>query len=874
MNARVWLAASISVCVSTSAAAAPHAAAPATPLRFERNQGQTDRRVRFVSRNPRFTLFLTDTALVVSLPRSHDTLSSVRMTFEGARPTAAIEGVGDVTGLNNYFRGHDSSAWQGGVKGYGSVRYTGIYRGIDLVLYGRERHVEYDFIVAPRANPALIRLRIDGGAPSVDDSGDLRIATGAGIVTLSRPVVYQDGPRGRHRIDGGYVRLSRRDVGFRIGRYDRSLPLVIDPVLAYSTYLGGSDWDFASDLTVDAAGNAYVCGYTASLNFPTTIGQTLYGGSYDAFVAKLRPDGTLAWATYLGGSGFDNCGTLAVDAQGFVYTAGGTTSPDFPVHGGVQSTLNGTDDGFIAKLTPDGSTIVYSSYLGGSGSDGVAAVAIDRSGAAYVTGVTTAGDFPLVAPIRSQYGGGFTDAFVAKVTAAGDELEFSTLMGGNDSDEPSSIALGPGGDIFVGGMTRSSDFPVVAPLQPQYHGLFDGFLFKLSPDASTVLYSTYLGTPDFDAVGDLKPFDDGTLLVAGYAGFGFPVTPGVFGPYTHGRTDAFVSRLSADGARFVFSTYFGGNGDDGANVDVDPAGHLWIAGNTTSTNLPLNNALQPANGDGGWYQDAYVAELSSDATELLFSTYLGGSDIDSGIGFGVDGLGNVYLAGQTASTDFPTVDPILGAASGPRDAFVARIVMNHAPVADAGPDQIASADATCRASVTLDGSGSTDPDGDRLTYAWSGAFGAATGVTPAISAAVGTQTIALSVSDGDGGTASDAMQLTVNNTVPPAVTDLAATPSTLTPPDHRMVDVTIAALVAPACGTTATCQIVSVSSNEPANAEGDGNTDPDWVIADPLHLQLRAERSGTGSGRVYTIDVRCTDSARNSTMKSVIVTVP
>jgi hypothetical protein len=874
MIARLSLLATILAGVTGSAAAAPPVAAPAMPLRFEQNEGQTDPRVRFMSRDSRFTMFLTDEALVMSLAGGHQRPSSVRMTFEGARRSPRIEGVGEVTGTTNYFRGHDPSAWQTGIGGYSSVRYTGLYRDVDLVVYGRDRRVEYDFIVAPGAKPAAIRLHVDGGTPSIDDSGDLQIATTSGTVTLSRPILYQDAPEGRRRIEGGYVQLTKHDVGFRVGRYDRSRPLVIDPVLAYSTYLGGSDWDFASDLRVDAAGNAYVCGYTASLNFPTTSGQRPFGGSYDAFVAKLYPNGTLAWSTYLGGSGFENCQNMAVDPDGFVYAVGVTTSPNFPVAGGFQSALNGGGDGFVTKLDPSGSQLVYSSYLGGSGSDDIAAVAIDASGAAYVAGVTTSTDFPLVAPVRPQYGGGFFDAFVAKVMPAGDSLQFSTFMGGSGDDQATAIAVGPGGEVYVGGLTPSADFPVVAPLQAQLRGLFDGFVFKLSADGSTVLYSTYLGTSDFDVVNSLKALDDGTLLVAGYAGFGFPVTPGVFGSFFHGRTDAFVSRLSANGQQFIFSTYLGGNRDDvAARVDVDPAGHIWIGGSTQSTDLPMRNPLQNVNGDGGCCQDAFVAEFSSDAKQLLFSTYLGGSNIDSGIGFGVDGIGNVYVAGQTVSPDFPTVNPIIATQSGPRDAFVARIVVNHPPVANAGPDRTVYADAMCRANVTLDGSASSDPDNDPLTYAWSGAFGTAAGVQPTISAVVGTQTVGLTVSDGDGGTASDAVQITVNNTVLPTIDQLTATPSSLAPPDHRMVDVSIAALVTPACGTTAGCQIVSVSSNEATNGTGDGNTATDWVITGPLTVQLRAERSGNGSGRVYTVTVRCTDSAGNSSTRSVTVTV-
>jgi len=308
-------------------------------------------------------------------------------------------------------------------------------------------------------------------------------------------------------------------------------------------------------------------------------------------------------------------------------------------------------------------------------------------------------------------------------------------------------------------------------------------------------------------------------------------------------------------------------------VDVDPAGHIWIVGSTSSTNLPMMNPLQGTYGDNYCCQDAFVAEFSANATRLLFSTYLGGTDIDSGTGLGVDAIGNIYVGGQTASPNFPTAAAIISAASGPRDAFVARIEVNHPPTADAGADQQVNGDGTCRASVSLDGSGSADPDGDLLSYAWSGAFGAATGVKPTISVGVGTQTITLLVSDGDGGTASDTVQVAVNNTVPPTIDQVIATPSILTPPDHRMVDVTIGSFVRPACGAAVTCEIVSVTSTEAVNGKGDGNTAADWIITGPLTLQMRAERSGTGPGRAYTIVVRCTDTFGNSSMRSVVVKV-
>jgi PKD domain/Beta-propeller repeat len=848
------------------------------PLRFERNEGQTDAHVRFLSRGHSFTLYLTNDAMVMSFAADGQKASALRIAFAGAKSAADLTGIGEMASRSHYITGRDAHAWRTSVPNYSKVQYQGIYPNIDLVVYGHDRELEYDFIVAPHARPEVIRLAVSGGNVALDDHGDLRITTSSGSVSFSRPHVYQDGDHGRRDIAGEYRAIGTHEIGFAIGSYDTSRPLVIDPVLAYSTYLGGGDWDVANDLKADAAGNAYVCGYTASANFPTTTGQTVSGGGYDAFIAKIRPDGSLEYATYLGGSGFDAADALAVDASGAVYVTGGTNSSDFPVVGALQPSYRGGlgGDAFITKLDPSGSSLVYSTYLGGSGSDGGSAIALDAAGKVYLAGITTSLDFPLVAPLRSQYGGGFFDVFVAKINAAGNVLEYSTYLGGSDSEGALAIALGAAGEIYVGGYTLSSDYPVASAIQPQFHGgVFDGFLTKLSPDGSAMIYSTYLGTSGFDAVGGLKVDVDGTLLVTGYAGFGFPTTPGAyrqtFGGYGH---DAFISRLSADGQRFLFSTYFGGNRDDsGRQIDTDPAGHIWVLGNTDSPNLPMVSPVQGTYGGGIGVQDAFVTEFSADGSQLLFSTYLGGSDIDSGLGLGVDGLGNVSVAGQTASTDFPTVAPIQAVYAGPRDAFVARIVMNHAPTANAGPDQNVRGDANCRATVMLDGTRSSDPDGDPLAYAWTGSFGTAAGPTPQVTLGTGTQAITLTVADGDGGISSDAVQVIVTNSVPPSITSLTPTPSALAPPNHQMVSVSVAAEVAPACGTTASCQIAAVSSNEPEDGLGDGDTAPDWIVTGPLTLQLRAERAGSGSGRVYTILVRCTDSAGNSATRSVTVTV-
>jgi hypothetical protein len=846
------------------------------PLQFEQNVGQVDARVKFFARGHKSTLYLTANEFLLSMTAPGGEMSSVRIAFAGANDAPRVAGVGDVVSHSNYLTGNDRASWRTSVASYSRLRYQDIYPNVDLIVYGHERQIEYDLVIGPHTSPASIRLAVTGGKASVDDLGNLLINTSVGRVSLSRPRAYQNIGHLRREITAGYRVIGSREIGFSVEDYDDTKPLVIDPVLAYSTYLGGSEWDWPNAIKVDRIGNAYICGFTGSLNFPTTTGQMVPGGSSDAFIAKIRPDGSLEYSTFLGGVGADTAQALAVDASGTVTLTGETQSTDFPVIGAMQPTYAGGPggDAFIAKLDASGSTLLYSSYFGGSGTDAGVAITTDGTGTMYVAGLTNSVDFPLVTPLQSRFGGGFADAFLAKLNAEGTALLYSTYLGGSASDEPSGMTVGPAGEIYIVGGTFSNDFPVVAALQSQLSGIEDGFVAKLRADGSALTYSTYLGGSGFDRVNGAKADVDGSVLLSGFSQGGFPTTSGAYQPFFgQGFSDAFVSRLSPDGQRFVFSTYFGGSdAEGGGSITTDAAGRIWVAGGTSSTNLPMVRSVQATYGDGG--QDAFVAEFSATGSQLLFSTYLGGTDLDSALGLDVDGLGNVHVIGETESADFPTVQPFQGAKAGSREVFVASIVMNHAPTADAGPDQTVSADAECRATVRLDGAQSSDPDGDSLSYTWSGSFGSATGPSPLLVLGTGTHVITLAITDGNGGTSFDLVQVTVADTIPPDITRLSATPATLAPPNHQMIQIAVATELAPSCGTTTSCRIVAISSNEPENGTGDGDTSPDWVITGPLTAQLRAERAGSGTSRVYTILVRCTDGAGNSSTGTVTITVP
>jgi hypothetical protein len=593
------------------------------PLSFEANQGQTAAPVNYLARGSGYALFLTPGAAALSLQKpaaanlgpgaapapEGDVL---RMQLVGASATPQVVGLDQLPGTTNYFIGNDPSQWHTNVPSFARVAYQGLYPGVDLVYYGNQRQLEYDFVVAPGASAAVIRLGLQGAeGMALDARGNLVLHTVGGDVVEHAPVLYQQSGGVRQAVSGRFVLEGDGQVGFAVGAYDASRPLIIDPVLSYSTYLGGNGYEEGQDIAVDSAGNAYLIGTTTSTDFPTADAlQAAYGGGlFNAFVAKLDASGTsLVYSTYLGGSGEDNGNDIAVDRAGNAYVTGHTTSTDFPTANPIQATNGGGQDAFVAKLNACGTALVYSTYLGGSGDDLGQGIAVDRAGDAYVTGRTTSADFPTVNPIQAA-NRGFMNAFVAKVNASGTALVYSTYLGGSGEDDGTAIAVDRAGNAYVTGSTSSTNFPTVNPIQ------------------------------------------------AGYGG---------------GNTDAFVAKLNATGTALVYSTYLGGSGEDlGFGIAVDRAGNAYVTGGTDSTNFPTANPIQAANGGS---EDAFVAELDASGTALVYSTYLGGSGFDRGIRIAVDRAGNAYVTGDTQSTDFPTVNPLQAAyGGGSDDAFVAKI---------------------------------------------------------------------------------------------------------------------------------------------------------------------------------------------------------
>ncbi len=676
------------------------------PLSFEANRGQTDRRVKFLSRASGYSLFLTGDEAVFELSGSKaDTKKTkiagtdlalppsmavpkvggmLRMKLLHANVTAKVTGEDELPGTSNYFIGNDRAKWRTNVATYAKVKYEGIYSGIDLVYYGTQRQLEYDFIVAPGADPRRIAFDVRGAKRvSWDEHGDLvlKMEIGEGEIRLHKPVVYQKKENGaRQQIAARYAITGTNRVGFEVADYDASRPLYIDP-LVYSTYLGGSSTDLGYGIAVDSAGNAYVTGYTFSADFPTVNPlQPINDGNYDTFVTKINSAGSaLVYSTFLGGSGGEQGWGIAVDGAGNAYVTGLTTSTDFPTTPGAFQTICGDallcdyGDAFVAKIDSAGSALVYSSYLGGSVGDAGYGIAVDGAGNAYVTGATNSFDFPTMNPLQPTYGG-YGDAFVTKINATGSALVYSTFLGGSRPDAGRSIAVDSAGNAYVAGATYSSNFPTMNPLQPANGGAPDAFVSKLNASGSALVYSTYLGGSDYEVGIGIAVDGAGNAYVTGPTASRDYPTKNPLQPALGGYYDAFVSKLSPTGSGLVYSTYLGGNSPDDAwglgGIAVDSAGNAYVTGSTSSSNFPTVNPLQKKErGDA----DAFVSKLNPTGSALVYSTYLGGTVEEVGTSIAADSSGNAYVTGWTTSTNFPTKNPLQPVYGGNYDAFVAKI---------------------------------------------------------------------------------------------------------------------------------------------------------------------------------------------------------
>ena len=687
------------------AAAFAAAAAPTTgtygrlPLLFERNEGQVDPAVRFLSRGRGYSLYLTASEAALRLTGEAEAgTATVRWQVVGADPEARISGERAQATKSNYFIGADRSKWRTGVANYGQVRYAGVYPGIDLVYHGSQRQVEYDFVVAPKGDPKRIRLHFDGiESLHVGRDGELVLRTTQGDIVQPRPIVYQERNGKRQLVKGSYALLGNNEIGFKLGRYDRSRELVIDPVIVYSTFFGGTFYEEGDALAADSDGNAYMAGPTLSPSFPgsaSIVLQPQTAGDYDVFIAKINPQGTaVVWATYLGGSGAgDYCEGIAVDSSGNVIVSGDTNSTDFPLSNAVQSTYGGSiRDSWVTKINAAGTAIVYSTYLGGTADEGNLDVAVDGSGNAYVVGHTASSAFAGVTGGSLQpANAGSSDGYLVKLTSAG-AVGYATFLGGTAADNVSDVVLDASGNAYLSGRTSSTNFPGVtgSSLQPANAGSWDAFIAKINAAGSAILWATYLGGSSEDRSSSIDRDSSGNLVVAGST---YSTTfPGVTGSSIQstlaGTRDAFVTKLNSDASAILWSTYLGGSNDETvplSGIGLDASGNVYVGGFTLSTTFPgvTGSSFQPAH--GGAY-DGFLAKINAAGSAIVWATFLGGSGWDMVWALDVDAAGNVYASGYAESSSLPgvTSDAIQptnlgGNEDGPGDAFLIKIT-------DSGP---------------------------------------------------------------------------------------------------------------------------------------------------------------------------------------------
>jgi len=702
------------LCATCSAA---QVRADQLPRTFEANRGQTDARVRFLSRGPGYVLFLTPTSAIFSLGGKDSPTETLEMTFLGVDPAAEPPaGSGSLEGQSNYYLQPDPGTWLTGIPNYSEVRYSALYREIDVAFHWNQQQVEHDFIVHPGADPRAIRLRFVGARDlRLDATGSLVATVGTGKLAFHRPELYQEWKGVRRAVRGAYVLGKDGHAGFQVGHYDRRRDLLIDPVLSYSTFLTANNDTQIHAIAVDSSGSAYVTGTTFATNFPTQAPvQANLRGSTDAFVTKFSVAGNaLIYSTYFGGTDFDDGNAIAVDSAGNAYvtgrgTPGLTTSP-----GAFMSACPGIcNTPFVAKFLPDGS-LGFSTFTGGSNASS-RAIAVDSSGNSYITGTTASDDLPVVNPFQSSFNGPIststTNAFVQKLNATGTALLYSTYFGG--SSDPylwgeiiaEGIAVDPSGNIYIAGSAGGA-IPVKNPLQagPAVRNVGNAFISKFTPDGSALVYSTYLGGSG-DGLGGSG--DQANAIAADAAGNAyvtgstvsadFPFSENAFQTTCIGvvnsscpSSQVFALKLDPTGSQLLYSTFIGpGHGNA---VAVDTSGNAYIAGDTASPYFPSLNAIENSLQQQSGFTNAFVTELDRSGNPVVSSFLGGATTTDAANGIALDPAGNVYIAGSTSDTmsnndtaDFPLVNPFQNKPLAPA-GFVAKVSPSAGPAISVSP---------------------------------------------------------------------------------------------------------------------------------------------------------------------------------------------
>ncbi|HEY9829649.1 MAG TPA: DUF4114 domain-containing protein [Stenomitos sp.] len=731
------------------------------PLSFIANAGQANSDVHFQVRGAGHTIFFTASEIILSAtePVEDQLVSSVvRSQLVGANPNPSIVGLNPLPGVANFLLGNDPSQWYTNVSTYGGVVYQNVYEGIDRVFKGTEGELKSEFIVAPGADPGQIRMNFSGvESIQLRDDGALVLQTPLGELIEEAPYIYQEINGEQQVVQGAYTLLGNNQVGFTLGTYNPAYTLVIDPVLEYSTYLGGNGASFTgfgvtsneiAAMTVDnTTGSAYLTGFTPSANFPTTPG--VYDPTFndnlpfligDAFVTKLNPTGTgVEFSTFFGGSLFDTGVGLTLDNTGNIYVVGATNSLNLPTVNPFQANFGGglDVDTFVAKFNPTGTQLLYSTYLGGNQRDGAFNIVLEAEDSVYISGQTSSATFPVtVNAFQATYNGN-QDGFITKLNlnaAPANQLQYSTFFGGTGFDSANYIALTSPNNVYITGDTTSLNLPVTGQaLLPTYNGgTLDGYVARLdfnAAPANQLLYSTYFGGNGYDSADGIVVDSAGNAYITGETeSTNLPTTAGVLQPNYGGNRDAFIAKLNPTG--LVYSTYLGGSALDTAdNLAVDSLGRVYVTGETASAaDFPIARPAQATYGGGS--QDAYVTVLNPSGTGLVLSTFLGGSGYDEGHIVVVDNVGGIYVTGETASTNFPITPTNAFQTTyggGERDLFVTKIRINTAPVLDnSGSPSLTTIEeddinnqGTLVAAIaaSLGGTGITDADNDAVGIA-------------------------------------------------------------------------------------------------------------------------------------------------------------
>ena len=633
------------------------------PVFFFPNAGVTDPSIRFIAETPELRAGFRADSVVFQIGSGQNGFHTQVVRFAGANPYARIEGADATTGKVNFLLGQDAAQWTTGLSMYRKIVYRNLYPGVDASYGGDGRGIKVEFMVSPGASPDQVRLEYKGAKGiSISASGDL-VVRGAGAEFREQaPVVYQYSGKNQVRVGARYCVLHADTIGFELGPYDTSRTLIIDPVVSFSTYLGGTSSSAVTGLAVDSSGNVYATGWTAALNFPIVGAvQAANQGGVDAFVVKLNAAGTaLIYATYIGGRGADQGAGIAVDSSGEAYVTGFTESTNFPLVSAVRTTLGGSRNAFALKLNAAGNLPLYSTYLGGTNYDMGNAIAVDGSGDAYIAGDAQSANFPVTSGAFQTSLGGQTDAFVTKLKPSG-AISYSTFLGGAKVEHAGAVAVDASGNAYVAGGTFSSNFPLASPIQSVNGGGEDAFVTKLNPTGAAILYSTYLGgnggtMANPEQANAIAVDASGNAYVAGVTNSSnFPVSSGAFQTTFDGFQNAFVSKINAAGNTLIYGTYLGGSGFDWASgISLGPGGIAYIAGATSSADFPTVYPLQSLNG----LYNSFIAEFSASGNTLIFSTYFGGTNIDFANAIALDASGNIVTGGQTNSTDFPLQSPL------------------------------------------------------------------------------------------------------------------------------------------------------------------------------------------------------------------------